>query len=142
MRHTFVSIAISIHALLAESDSAVNIVQTLVTDFYPRSPCGERLAAVRHARPSRAYFYPRSPCGERPCAMVSMHRRSLYFYPRSPCGERQLKQAALKYIKAFLSTLSLRRATGEMVLTAREAEFLSTLSLRRATSCLIGYIIY
>ena len=35
--------AISIHALLAESDIVKMSIQILNTDFYPRSPCGERL---------------------------------------------------------------------------------------------------
>ena len=34
---------ISIHALLAESDTMQAIAQALNTNFYPRSPCGERL---------------------------------------------------------------------------------------------------
>ena len=34
--------AISIHALLAESDARVNSMLTLIQNFYPRSPCGER----------------------------------------------------------------------------------------------------
>ena len=33
------------------------------------------------------------------------------FYPRSPCGERRLPFRAAKLVQAFLSTLSLRRAT-------------------------------
>ena len=33
---------ISIHALLAESDSAPRITPTASRNFYPRSPCGER----------------------------------------------------------------------------------------------------
>ena len=102
---------ISIHALLAESDtwargSRVTYVEFLSTlslrratrlwtilyscpgNFYPRSPCGERLRdytfdkskksflstlSLRRAtlglpagQPSTPYFYPRSPCGERP----------------------------------------------------------------------------
>ena len=80
---------ISIHALLAESDPAVADHAAQYTNFYPRSPCGERLyaAALCHAAagisihallaesdlppttlaPSSSYFYPRSPCGERRC---------------------------------------------------------------------------
>ena len=34
---------ISIHALLAESDSAPRITPAASRNFYPRSPCGERL---------------------------------------------------------------------------------------------------
>ena len=80
--------SISIHALLAESDG---ILLTLIigfsgflstlslrratgslimiggfgADFYPRSPCGERLAKS-YLLSVAVYFYPRSPCGERP----------------------------------------------------------------------------
>ena len=37
---------ISIHALLAESDRSSLIRVWMSWDFYPRSPCGERLVAV------------------------------------------------------------------------------------------------
>ena len=81
----------------------------------------------------------------------------LYFYPRSPCGERPVTARIIDPTFGFLSTLSLRRATNN-VLPAYAAcgisihallaesdeaqdgykdtvtEFLSTLSLRRATS--------
>ena len=57
--------AISIHALLAESDWLLHRVHTQRRNFYPRSPCGERrLYCCRESFSSR-YFYPRSPCGER-----------------------------------------------------------------------------
>ena len=36
------ALQISIHALLAESDGRVNSMLTLIQNFYPRSPCGER----------------------------------------------------------------------------------------------------
>ena len=78
---------ISIHALLAESDAARTGTQGAPVHFYPRSPCGER----RKFRPT---------CGQRP-----------NFYPRSPCGERLSHFKTLRGLLAFLSTLSLRRAT-------------------------------
>ena len=57
------------------------------------------------------------------------------FYPRSPCGERLEKVPADVYYQAFLSTLSLRRATVmDTLILANAMLFLSTLSLRRATS--------
>ena len=34
---------ISIHALLAESDQALRLYKPPDLNFYPRSPCGERL---------------------------------------------------------------------------------------------------
>ena len=79
------------------------------------------------------HFYPRSPCGERPrtgltCGdgkTISIHALlaesdnvkvrmvciSTNFYPRSPCGERQRRTCQRDGKRAFLSTLSLRRAT-------------------------------
>ena len=81
-------ITISIHALLAESDSQQPDGTTNTTYFYPRSPCGER----------RPEF----------CDIV----QRTYFYPRSPCGERREPTALRTPHQRFLSTLSLRRATG------------------------------
>ena len=37
------AVVISIHALLAESDRVLEVTRNAHTDFYPRSPCGERL---------------------------------------------------------------------------------------------------
>ena len=38
-----VDTVISIHALLAESDSRAKSISAKICHFYPRSPCGERL---------------------------------------------------------------------------------------------------
>ena len=78
---------ISIHALLAESDAALSGGTLSDIDFYPRSPCGERLGNVVVALPM------------------------WNFYPRSPCGERRGVILSLNTQQRFLSTLSLRRAT-------------------------------
>ena len=88
------------------------------TDFYPRSPCGERQREKLYAQRLFSDFYPRSPCGERllteinklATGQISIHallaesdhqpqERYLpagYFYPRSPCGERPY--GALKHV--------------------------------------------
>ena len=124
------------------------------SNFYPRSPCGERLflsvssasawqflstLSLRRATsfdfciiclPS--YFYPRSPCGER-LQSLTYGRCVLHFYPRSPCGERPACAVAFKLGQLFLSTLSLRRATALRLAASQSDQFLSTLSLRRAT---------
>ena len=83
----FTRAIISIHALLAESDnygmlqrcplkrflSTLSLRRATVTahtwqggttDFYPRSPCGERQQKCGDGEP-HINFYPRSPCGER-----------------------------------------------------------------------------
>ena len=80
-------------------------------DFYPRSPCGERLGlkpstlvkiqflstlSLRRATilvriwcKKMRHFYPRSPCGERQSNESRIGFES-HFYPRSPCGERHV----------------------------------------------------
>ena len=108
--------SISIHALLAESDRSDFGRVLYCLHFYPRSPCGERLAVVLDdgaympisihallaesdprrffAKSARSYFYPRSPCGERQ-RHSNRDTCGSYFYPRSPCGERPKKEWGL-----------------------------------------------
>ena len=57
--------AISIHALLAESDKRRFRMLACFGNFYPRSPCGERLFSAAIVTQHPRDFYPRSPCGER-----------------------------------------------------------------------------
>ena len=80
---------ISIHALIAESDIISPHSEPDSGNFYPRSPCGERLKNIK--KPMQGFnFYPRSPCGERLKYSLGNPRKKPYFYPRSPCGERHL----------------------------------------------------
>ena len=89
------------------------------------------------------YFDPHSPCGERHghggllvyWCVISIHALLAesdqlhrychaaggHFYPRSPCGERPQDLIAKELALAFLSTLSLRRATGQPIFTDRPA---------------------
>ena len=103
--------SISIHALLAESDSKKQERRRNNSNFYPRSPCGERPAY-------------RDQLG----SMVSISIHALL-------AESDHLRSVPKFLNlAFLSTLSLRRATGHDPGGGRISQgFLSTLSLRRAT---------
>ena len=47
MRRCHLSLQISIHALLAESDGGRWLLCSRYRNFYPRSPCGERLDGGR-----------------------------------------------------------------------------------------------
>ena len=78
--------AISIHALLAESDALLGDLSHRATNFNPRSPCGERRRSSLDPR-NRGDFNPRSPCGER-LGGGGMKLVPDDFNPRSPCGER------------------------------------------------------
>ena len=124
--------SISIHALLAESDLYYGDDLTYADGISIHALLAEsdRWARSRHRR--SADFYPRSPCGERlkgPCLVGY----GVDFYPRSPCGERRVSIHFVHLHKIFLSTLSLRRATMDGTDDITETLFLSTLSLRRAT---------
>ena len=124
---------ISIHALLAESDTFGPARLASGAYFYPRSPCGERLRAPNHNSCLRNNFYPRSPCGER-------QRRQNRLSPNRKISIHALLAESdydngnpVAVSDLFLSTLSLRRATRETVPRGGHIIFLSTLSLRRAT---------
>ena len=65
---------------------------TWARDFYPRSPCGERLLPHHARKIIKNNFYPRSPCGERHVCQLLLNRLFVYFYPRSPCGERPFEK--------------------------------------------------
>ena len=123
---------ISIHALLAESDTNYqrddgDPAAFLSTLSLRRATAMGQLAAQLNeisihallaesdrkrcqSRPDSRNFYPRSPCGERPLLPLCYNRPS-DFYPRSPCGERLVAVCYDYYSIGFLSTLSLRRAT-------------------------------
>ena len=103
------STIISIHAPREGSDTAFLSGPTRASDFYPRSPRGER-HKERLCNHRAVNFYPRSPRGERPPPkgvkvaprLISIHApregsdasqqgqrgRPQHFYPRSPRGER------------------------------------------------------
>ena len=103
---------ISIHALLAESDAMFSrTAASTFSNFYPRSPCGERPAKVGwtlddssisiHAllAESDDTFFFDIDTGELFLSTLSLRRATLqsvfpladgeHFYPRSPCGERR-----------------------------------------------------
>ena len=101
---------ISIHALLAESDQRLPHLDIRAPNFYPRSPCGERLAQIRYLKLKLGFLstlslrratHPRARCAlGRPIFLSTLSLRRATppsrpttstppnFYPRSPCGER------------------------------------------------------
>ena len=101
---------ISIHALLAESDSNISKTSQYSMYFYPRSPCGERLMLIIGTlRSTHISIHALLAESDRPA--TGRPTRRPHFYPRSPCGERQSIGTLRTVNVTFLSTLSLRRAT-------------------------------
>ena len=133
-------------------------VQHCREDFYPRSPCGERLGILGRRLRYREQFLSTLSLRRATSQCRTLASGMYDFYPRSPCGERRqgadpcgqkrgisihalLAESDARIIdptfgqEVFLSTLSLRRATLKNAITAApQQEFLSTLSLRRATA--------
>ena len=101
---------ISIHALLAESDSILCTSVKNMNNFYPRSPCGERL--LRHQKQDGVFGISiHALLAESDPGLLTPLLGRRYFYPRSPCGERPPRLSRVVPTPIFLSTLSLRRAT-------------------------------
>ncbi len=163
---------------LRRATAGARVLPIFHVDFYPRSPCGERRCRCQ-VHPITPQFLSTLSLRRATWIMPGPGRPDWHFYPRSPCGERLqgvVPQGVWPGISihallaesdrrcntsrtratAFLSTLSLRRATPPLpasiptatisihALLAESdplgklggviyAEFLSTLSLRRAT---------
>ena len=136
---------ISIHALLAESDSSSSM--RLVPSSLFQSTLSLRRATGADAlyRGGNSNFNPRSPCGERPQAAtapvgyiyrfqstLSLRRATSIrpspeiqyadFNPRSPCGERLSITTLDGDPAGFQSTLSLRRATTTLHVSHGESQ--------------------
>ena len=125
---------ISIHALLAESDVLTAGPLCPPKNFYPRSPCGER-------RFDSGTFVP----AEKFLSTLSLRRATGVLFLIDEIQlisiHALLAESDNRYGRpidvqlVFLSTLSLRRATITIITICTVLRFLSTLSLRRATQC-------
>ena len=80
-------VEISIHALLAESDSSGNSCTQAVPEFLSTLSLRRATESQQPSGRPTTYFYPRSPCGERRLCTI-LYSCPGNFYPRSPCGER------------------------------------------------------
>ena len=132
------SISISIHALLAESDSFRDQFTYSLSIFL--STLSLRRATFDHLQiclqagisihallaesditaptssGKREDFYPRSPCGERPSKTIQ-GSLSVYFYPRSPCGERRTDTTSTKMRQSISIHALLAESDGDQQCT-------------------------
>ena len=125
------------------------------SDFYPRSPCGERLRICRSIPPRRKISI-HALLAESDVSERELQPQTWNFYPRSPCGERPCDNSTgFAYIEISIHALLAESdtiagsdcSTFGISIHALLAEsdppnslafflassFLSTLSLRRAT---------
>ena len=103
--------AISIHALLAESDFVKpHFVDWLAISIHALLAESDLRFFLRDSRHS--LFLSTLSLRRATCRAASGLASPCYFYPRSPCGERPKNSlSASGRASKFLSTLSLRRAT-------------------------------
>ena len=132
---------ISIHALLAESDSHTFNLTRFQCYFYPRSPCGERLASsVVLSNTIKISIH--ALLAESDRRTFRNQQRCSNFYPRSPCGERQRQLDAVT--AAYMISIHALLAESDGVCNQKPPQarkFLSTLSLRRATGIITTFAI-
>ena len=105
----------------------------ILSNFYPRSPCGERreviaemtedqsisihalLAESDHHKKAQSMYHNtisiHALLAESDEILYILYWEVINFYPRSPCGERPWARGSRATYVEFLSTLSLRRAT-------------------------------
>ena len=148
-------VSISIHALLAESDSLDGAIVDLTIDISIHALLAESDPCAWYA-PAGAHISIHALLAESDTDRMFCSRQRLNFYPRSPCGERPSAAAPIKLtrsisIHALLAesdkhrqqrgadlAISIHALLAESdqrlkKLTLKTQIFLSTLSLRRAT---------
>ena len=125
--------AISIHALLAESDNMKMRVICTSINFYPRSPCGERQLNIRQIQKIENISIHALLAESDRVKFKLNFINQISIHALLAESDGPMERGQVYYIR-FLSTLSLRRATREpTALRTPHHRFLSTLSLRRAT---------
>ena len=123
---------ISIHALLAESDFSLPNLSNLDVIFLSTLSLRRATSHFCVWSADHSNFYPRSPCGERQKS-INLLKFLITFLSTLSLRRATLSTFVYIILQKFLSTLSLRRATPVGVEKSFLQEFLSTLSLRRAT---------
>ena len=125
--------SISIHALLAESDFDAAWHKNNGEAFLSTLSLRRATEVSGDTWQRGSNFYPRSPCGERLQCNADCNCRNEFLSTLS-LRRATRKIACDRFLAEFLSTLSLRRATsGKRLRMPKKSRFLSTLSLRRAT---------
>ena len=125
---------ISIHALLAESDSGPSRTSPCVVIFLSTLSLRRATSTQKPTVPPMLYFYPRSPCGERlrvQCARVQVQLISIHALLAESDGFR----GAYAVVPGQISIHALLAESDPRPWrpSAATSRFLSTLSLRRAT---------
>ena len=105
---------ISIHALLAESDKPTSRILRFNPLFLSTLSLRRATNSANANLSCHRHFYPRSPCGERPY-QPNAKRENQSISIHALLAESDMMQLSIVCVScAFLSTLSLRRATSSI----------------------------
>ena len=113
----------SIHALLAESDPRLFPSSVLICVFLSTLSLRRATASSEHSSASCSIFYPRSPCGERRFHFNAGQHICVFSIHALLAESDSRAFWQLLGLMIFLSTLSLRRATSDIVTIKQEAIF-------------------
>ena len=124
---------ISIHALLAESDTSPKSVIYLL-DISIHALLAESDTDIRPPNLSSISISIHALLAESDLYSSSSSTPAVHFYPRSPCGERRVTVLGIQH-KVGISIHALLAESDAMwfIIGCPMLKFLSTLSLRRAT---------
>ncbi len=107
---------ISIHALLAESDRMYSVASLSSSVFLSTLSLRRATPLTYRAKTISTNFYPRSPCGERPQQLIDTSKDIIKISIHALLAESDLiRHMAHLTELLFLSTLSLRRATNSLL---------------------------
>ena len=123
-RRSFSEPSISIHVPRAGYDPALEVRavrRNAISIHVPRA--GYDMTALKPYIEEK-YFYPRTPCGVRLAILCQETHSFQNFYPRTPCGVRPSASPRAKVSRAFLSTYPVRGTTHSMI-SALEAYYIS-----------------
>ena len=128
---------ISIHALLAESDSCPLARPFHCHDFYPRSPCGERLSSWTFSTfTNRISIHALLAESDQVSAGAVAHGEGISIH--ALLAESDNNGVLLLFGQPIsIHALLAESDASRRAISAQSGAFLSTLSLRRATKCLL-----
>ena len=130
-----ITIPISIHALLAESDVQLVIIKYLTLIFLSTLSLRRATYTGDRASFNSTHFYPRSPCGERrPEYFLAWHCMSISIHALLAESDVQPRKTDAPGLRISIHALLAESDCITTTIICIALRFLSTLSLRRATS--------
>ena len=132
-RFSLIALPISIHALLAESDKRAEIHANTQQEFLSTLSLRRATSVGSIINNVIDDFYPRSPCGERPLIFsVQLRKKEISIHALLAESDPSVLHS-FQPLQISIHALLAESDQGQEFYKERPGQFLSTLSLRRAT---------